>query len=122
MGEVRVGDQLLGADGTPTTIVNAIEVMHDRPCYEVEFSDGTVIVADAEHLWKTTTRAARRQRSETAQSPQWPAAARNQVASVLAHATTQPDSLVTFGEAVQLVGPEFRHVLHVVGQRGRNVG
>ena len=27
--------------------------MHDRPCYEVEFSDGTVIVADAEHQWRT---------------------------------------------------------------------
>ncbi|MFB9733176.1 replicative DNA helicase [Ornithinimicrobium kibberense] len=51
MGEVRVGDQLLGADGRPTTVVAATEVMHDRPCYEVEFSDGSVITADAEHLW-----------------------------------------------------------------------
>jgi replicative DNA helicase len=30
--------------------------MHDRPCFEVEFSDGTVIVADAEHQWLTETR------------------------------------------------------------------
>ena len=34
--------------------------MHDRPCYEVEFSDGSVIVADAEHQWLTETRAARK--------------------------------------------------------------
>ena len=61
MGEVRAGDQLLGADGKPTTVLRAFEVMHGRPCYEVEFSDGSVIVADAEHLWKTTTRASRRQ-------------------------------------------------------------
>ena len=27
--------------------------MLGRPCYEVEFSDGTVIVADAEHQWPT---------------------------------------------------------------------
>ena len=53
MGEVRVGDQLLGADGKPTRVVAATEVMHGRPCYEVEFDDGTVIVADAEHQWLT---------------------------------------------------------------------
>lgn len=61
MGAIRVGDQLLAADGRPTTVTHAFDVMHDRPCYEVEFSDGTVIVADAEHLWKTTSRAGRRQ-------------------------------------------------------------
>src|SRR3954471_689818 len=63
MGEVRPGDRLLGADGRPTTIVNVFDVLHDRPCFEVEFSDGSVIVADAEHLWTTTTRDARRQRA-----------------------------------------------------------
>src|SRR3712207_6762093 len=34
--------------------------MSDRPCYEVHFSDGTVIVADAQHQWLTETRAARK--------------------------------------------------------------
>jgi replicative DNA helicase len=51
MGEVAVGDLLLAADGTPTRVVAATEVMHGRPCYEVEFDDGTVIVADAQHQW-----------------------------------------------------------------------
>ncbi|HZC41201.1 MAG TPA: replicative DNA helicase [Streptosporangiaceae bacterium] len=60
MGEVAVGDRLLGADGRPVTVVAATEVMHGRPCYEVEFSDGEVIVADAQHQWLTWTRAARR--------------------------------------------------------------
>ncbi|GAA3449282.1 replicative DNA helicase [Dactylosporangium matsuzakiense] len=60
MGRVKAGDRLLGADGRPTTIVNAFDVLHDRPCYEVEFSDGSVIVADAEHLWATTPRASHR--------------------------------------------------------------
>ena len=60
MGNVRVGDHLLGADGRPTRVVAATEVMHGRPCYEVEFSDGTVVVADAQHQWLTETRAARR--------------------------------------------------------------
>jgi replicative DNA helicase len=53
MGEVAVGDQLIGADGRPTTVVAATDVMNGRPCYEVEFSDGTVIVADGQHQWVT---------------------------------------------------------------------
>ncbi|MBF6178611.1 replicative DNA helicase [Nocardia otitidiscaviarum] len=53
MGEVRVGDDLLDADGNPTRVLAATEVMTGRPCYEVEFSDGSVIVADEEHLWLT---------------------------------------------------------------------
>ncbi|GBE63941.1 replicative DNA helicase [Mycobacterium sp. MFM001] len=53
MGDVAVGDALLGADGQPTRVVAATEVMLERPCYEVEFSDGTVIVADADHQWPT---------------------------------------------------------------------
>ena len=53
MGDVRVGDHLLGADGQPTRVVAATAVMHGRPCYEVEFDDGEVIVADENHQWLT---------------------------------------------------------------------
>ncbi len=60
MGEVAVGEQLLGADGPPVTVVAATEVMHGRPCYEVEFTGGEVIVADGQHQWLTWTRRARR--------------------------------------------------------------
>lgn len=60
MADVAVGDLLIGADGKPTRVVAATEVMVGRPCYEVEFSDGTVIVADAEHQWLTETRASRK--------------------------------------------------------------
>jgi replicative DNA helicase len=59
MGEVQVGDWLLDADGKPTRVVAATDVMEGRPCYEVEFDDGTVIVADAQHQWRTDARAAR---------------------------------------------------------------
>jgi len=54
MGDVAVGDELLGADGQPTRVLAATEVMPGRPCYEIEFSDGTVVVADAAHQWPTT--------------------------------------------------------------------
>ncbi|MDT5037416.1 MAG: replicative helicase, partial [Micromonosporaceae bacterium] len=56
MAEVQPGARLIGADGRPTTVVAASEIMHGRPCYEVEFSDGTVIVADGEHRWLTRAR------------------------------------------------------------------
>ena len=59
MGQVRVGELVMGSDGFPTTVVAATEVMTGRPCYEVHFSDGSVIVADAEHQWLTDTRASR---------------------------------------------------------------
>ena len=60
MGQVQVGDQLLGSDGRPITVTAATEVMMDRPCYEVVFDDQSRIIADAEHQWVTTTRAHRR--------------------------------------------------------------
>ena len=60
MREVAVGDLLYDASGNPTRVVAATDVMVDRPCYEVTFSDGSVIVADAEHQWLTETRAARK--------------------------------------------------------------
>jgi replicative DNA helicase len=56
MGEVRVGDYLIDADGKPTRVVAATGVLHGRPCYEVEFSDGSVIVADENHQWQTWIR------------------------------------------------------------------
>ena len=55
MGEVAVGDYLIDANGKPTRVVAATEVMHGRPCYEVEFSDGEILVADENHQWLTWT-------------------------------------------------------------------
>jgi replicative DNA helicase len=60
MGDVAVGDQLIGADGRPVTVVAATEVLYGRPSYEVEFSDGTVVAADGQHQWLTDTRASRK--------------------------------------------------------------
>ena len=56
MGDLNVGDFVYGSDGKPCRITAATEVMTGRPCYEVEFSTGEVIVADAEHQWVTDSR------------------------------------------------------------------
>ncbi len=53
MGDVAVGDELLGADGEPTRVVAESGILLGRPCYEIEFSDGTKIVADEQHQWPT---------------------------------------------------------------------
>ena len=73
MGEVRVGDELLGADGRPVTVTAATDIMSGRPCYEVVFDDDTIIVADAEHQWVTTTSADRRVARATAGAGPLPA-------------------------------------------------
>lgn len=51
VGEVQPGDQLLGAAGTPVTVLRLTEIAHDRPTYRVTFDDGENIVADAGHKW-----------------------------------------------------------------------
>jgi hypothetical protein len=53
MGEIREGDEVFDADGKPCRVSFATDVMRGRPCYDVVFSDGSVICADAEHNWLT---------------------------------------------------------------------
>ena len=62
MGEIRPGDLVFDETGNPVRVLAATEVMEGRPCYEVEFSDGTVITADAWHQWKVDTAASRASR------------------------------------------------------------
>ena len=115
MGEVQTGDWLLGADGKPTRVVAASDVMEGRPCYEVEFDDGTVIVADAQHQWRTDTRAARRQGSETRTSWYWSASSRRGLLSSWKSALSEPDRPVTAREILAAAGPEFRAIMHTAG-------
>jgi DNA segregation ATPase FtsK/SpoIIIE-like protein len=60
MGEIQVGGEVFDERGRRRTVIAATPVMHGRRCYEVEFSDGTVIVADAEHQWLTWDRNTRK--------------------------------------------------------------
>jgi hypothetical protein len=65
MGVLQPDDAVFDEHGRPTTVVAVSEVMHHRECWELTFSDGSTIVADADHLWVTETVAAR-QRTHTA--------------------------------------------------------
>lgn len=49
-GDLRIGDAVFGADGTSTIVTG---VFHNgiRDAFRVGFSDGSSVVADANHLW-----------------------------------------------------------------------
>ena len=56
MSDLTVGDKVFGADGMPCNVTGVSPVYKDRPCYEIIFSSGETIVADAGHLWETDAR------------------------------------------------------------------
>lgn len=58
MGALSVGDELFDETGSICRVVNATDVMHGRNCFRVEFSDGSHVIADGEHLWETWDSAA----------------------------------------------------------------
>jgi replicative DNA helicase len=120
MGEVQVGDQIVGGDGKPARVVAATDVMQGRPCYEVKFDDGTVIVADAGHQWRTTTTAFRRQQSESRPGRYWTESARSRLRSGCAAALQEPNRPVAARETLAAIGTEFRVAKHTVG--GGQVG
>jgi phage terminase large subunit-like protein len=53
MGEVEPGDIVIDRDGQPVPVIATTPIMLGRPCYEVEFDTGEIIVADGEHRWLT---------------------------------------------------------------------
>jgi len=53
MGGLSVGDMVLDETGAPCRVTYKSPVFTDHDCYQVEFDDGSEIVADAEHQWFT---------------------------------------------------------------------
>lgn len=49
---LKVGDIILDENSNPTKIIATTKIMYDRPCYDVYFSNGEIITADANHLWR----------------------------------------------------------------------
>lgn len=54
MGNVKVGDQVIGGDGLPCRVTLKSEI-HLNNCYRITFDDGSSIVADHEHRWEVST-------------------------------------------------------------------
>ncbi len=53
--ELGEGDQVFSEKGEACSVTSNSGIATERPCYEVEFSDGSIIVADENHLWDTYT-------------------------------------------------------------------
>jgi len=56
MGEVKVGDYLIGGSGKPVMVEAVTEVMEGRSCLELEFTTGEKVVCDEQHEWVTRTK------------------------------------------------------------------
>jgi hypothetical protein len=113
MGEIQPGDEVFDERGHRCTVIAATPVMHGRPCYEVHFSDGTVIVADAEHLWQTDTVARRGQHGKVMRGmPYWPSSEVARLNARTAEVLREPDRLVATAEVLDDVGHKFRNVLY----------
>ena len=51
MGDLKPGDDVFGSDGRPCKVTGCSPVQKDRHLYEIEFSDGVIVRADADHNW-----------------------------------------------------------------------
>ena len=81
MGQLTPGDRVFDENGSVVSVVKAHEIVNNRDCYEVKFSDGSTVTADGEHLWSTTTRAERGTMSSAKSSAtRYPAAAERNLA------------------------------------------
>lgn len=63
MGQIQVGDKVLGSNGAPTEVLG-VYPQGVRPVYEITFSDGARTRACGEHLWPVWTRYDRRSGGE----------------------------------------------------------
>lgn len=59
MGDLEVGDHVIGSDGAPTRVIGVYD-QGELPVYRVRFSDGASTRCCDEHLWETRTRSERR--------------------------------------------------------------
>ena len=54
MGDLYVGDQVVGSDGKPTEVTGVFD-RGTLPVYRVTFRDGSSVRVDGDHLWSITS-------------------------------------------------------------------
>lgn len=65
MGEIRVGDQVIGRDGRAANVRGTSPIHLGRDCYRVTLKDGSSVVADASHLWVAVDRGSAKRGEKT---------------------------------------------------------
>lgn len=56
MGELEVGDIIVGPDGKPATVTAAYDEHMPKSMYEMEMEDGEILKVSGNHLWYCETR------------------------------------------------------------------
>jgi len=119
MGDLVRGDFVFDEKGHPTRVTAAFDVMHHRTCYEVMFSDGSSIVADAEHEWASHTSVDRswssRLRTSTYASKNFVTSEQLAMLEQLI-ALSQNDNTLSVGEATGLIGGHYWSVNQAAGK------
>ena len=59
MGDIKLGDMVIGRDGLPYPVIG-VYPQGNKQMYEVRFDDGASVVCCDEHLWFTSSRADRK--------------------------------------------------------------
>jgi hypothetical protein len=54
MEDIKVGDEVFGNDGKIWQVTYVTPIQYEKDCYEIEFSDGSKVVCDDNHLWSVT--------------------------------------------------------------------
>ncbi len=63
MGALVEGDTVFSDTGAPCKVTYVSPILHERECFEVEFTDGSTVICDASHEWETWGSNARRNRA-----------------------------------------------------------
>ncbi len=101
MGDLRVGDEVIAADGKPA-LVTGVFPQGVKPIYRVYFSDGSSTECCDEHLWFTQTY------QERINNYRWPGKYPGKVRSLEEIRRTliaRPDTIRTKNHSIPLVAP-----------------
>jgi len=55
MGEIKLGDEVIGRDGKPCRVLHVSPTIELPDLYDIRFDDGQIIKADADHQWVVST-------------------------------------------------------------------
>jgi hypothetical protein len=55
MGRIKIGDEVIGRDGKPTRVIDALDNLGEQEVFRVVFKDGTETRCTADHLWTVRT-------------------------------------------------------------------
>jgi len=51
IGDLQIGDQVIGDDGLPTTVIDKSPIFNDKIIYKITFDTGETVKASSTHLW-----------------------------------------------------------------------